>query len=258
MSLVEFSSDELNRLLKNCTDSESLHMQKVVNNEILDVVKAFSSQGHTGFSAQYCLNILKRLLNYKPLSAITDAEDEWEALDYGEDVAFQCKRCPQIFKDGSGRVYDVEGKVFSDNNGHSWYTNAESRVYVTLPYDVPEKPEYLIIDNQEERLNIQYHIVDRIDYLGAHIVETDLNEDVELIKILDEEKFKDLEDILIKDYNISKPLFDFDKDIVMWQIIDFVMKSDKEDLEKSEEVVENTEDVVEEITGEEETTEKSE
>lgn len=266
MSLVEFSEEELNRLLKNCTDSESLHAQMQVNRDILDVVKTFSSQGHTGFSAQYCLNILNRLLNYKPLSAITDNADEWEALEYGEDIAYQCKRCPQVFKDAEGRVYDVEGKVFSDNNGHSWFTNAESRVYVELPYSVPEKPEYVIIDNKEERLQIQYHIVDRIGYLGAHIVDTDINEDVVLLDILDKDRFKDLENILIEDYHITKPLFEFDDDTELWNVIDFVMKSDKENDEQEEidiaevndeEVVEET-DEVEEITEEDESEEETE
>ena len=69
--LVEFAEGELNLLLKNCKDSESLKMQKSINNDILEIIKLFSSQGHSGFSASYSLNILKRLLDYKPLSAIT-------------------------------------------------------------------------------------------------------------------------------------------------------------------------------------------
>lgn len=258
MSLVEFSEAELNRLLKDCTDSESLHAQMQVNRDILDVVKTFSEQGHSGFSAQYCLSILNRLLKYKPLSAITDNEEEWTALDYGEDIAYQCKRCPQVFKDVEGKVYDVEGKVFSDDNGHTWFTNAESRVYVELPYNVPEKPEYVIIDNQEERLQIQHHVVGRIDYLGAHIVDTNITEDVLLLDILDKEKFKDLENILMEDYNITKPLFEFDDDTRLWNIINFVMKSDKEELEKVSDETENTEEVSNDNTEEDETIEKTE
>ena len=74
-SLVEFAEEELNKLLKDCTDSEALEMQKSVNQDILDIIKMFSNQGHSGFSAQYSLNILKRLLDYKPLSALTDDTD---------------------------------------------------------------------------------------------------------------------------------------------------------------------------------------
>lgn len=240
MSLIEFSENELNRLLQNCTDSESLHAQKMINDDIMEMVKTFSQQGHSGFSASYSLNILKRLLDYKPLSALTDDDNDWVQLDYGDDIAYQNKRCPSVFKDINGKVYNTEGKVFSDDNGHTWFTSADSRVYVELPYTVPDKPEYVIIDNQKERLAIMYHIINRINYLGAHIVNTDITEDVELISILDKDKFKDLENILIEDYNITKPLFTIDEDDTkIWNVINFVMKSEKEEPEKEDVSIEN-------------------
>lgn len=236
--LVEFAEGELNLLLKSCKDSESLKMQKSVNDDILDIIKLFSSQGHSGFSANYSLNILKRLLDYKPLSAITGSEDEWEQLNYSPDLAYQSKRCPSIFKDADGKVYNVEARVFSDDNGHTWYNCKESREYVELPYEVPAKPEYVIIDNQQERKNVLTVICNLIIALGGKIEKfDDVTEDTLLEKHLDSDKFQELEDKLIENYCITKPIFNL-KDCDeprMWEIINIVTKSSKEDLEKAEE-----------------------
>lgn len=243
MSLVEFAENELNRLLRTCTDSESLHMQRAINNDILDIVKTFSNQCHSGFSASYSLNILKRLLDYKPLSAVTDADDEWTLLDYTDDIQYQSVRCPSLFKDAEGKVYNTAGKVFSSDNGHTWYTNADSRVYVELPYAVPDKPEYVIIDNQDERLEVLKHIMKVIESLGIHMTDVDISEDVDLESILDKSKFKELEDILVKDYDITKPLFSLqDGDCKLWNVINFVTdsekSSDKDDEKDTEETTE--------------------
>lgn len=47
MSLVEYTESELARIPK---DEDG--MQDLVNRDILEIVKAFSEQGHSGFSAR--------------------------------------------------------------------------------------------------------------------------------------------------------------------------------------------------------------
>lgn len=236
-SLVEFAESELGYLLKDCKDSESLKMQKAVNDDILEVVKTFSKQGHSGFSAKYCLNILTRLLDYKPLSAIEDNENEWTKLDYNDDIVYQCKRCPSLFKNKDGKVYNVEAKVFSDDNGHTWYTGRGSSAFVELPYYVPIRPEYVIINNQQERQNIMTNICNIILALGGKkFLVADITEDTLLDDLLDESKFEDLEKHLIDTYHITKPLFSLKDDVhKMWEVINFVMKSESEEQEKQDE-----------------------
>ena len=57
-----------------------------------------------------------------------------------------------MFKEKDGTAYDIDGKVFSDD-GEVWYTNRNSRVNVTFPYVVPDKPEYVIkeVENEQSR-----------------------------------------------------------------------------------------------------------
>lgn len=233
--LVEFAEGELNLLLKSCKDSESLKTQKAVNDDILDIIKLFSNQGHSGFSAGYSLNILKRLLDYKPLSAITDDEDEWEQLNYSPDLAYQNKRCPSLFRDADGKVYNVEARIFSDDNGHTWYNCKESREYVELPYEVPAKPEYVIIDNMQERNSVMVNICNIIIALGGKIEKfDDITEETLIETILSKNKFNELEQKLIETYHITKPIFSLndDEELKMWEVINFVMKSDKEEIDK--------------------------
>ena len=233
--LVEFAEGELNLLLKSCKDSESLKTQKAVNDDILDIIKLFSSQGHSGFSAGYSLNILKRLLDYKPLSAITGDEDEWEQLNYSPDLAYQNKRCPSLFRDADGKVYNVEARIFSDDNGHTWYNCKESREYVELPYEVPAKPECVIIDNMQERNSVMVNICNIIIALGGEIEKfDDITEETLIETILSKDKFNELEQKLIETYHITKQIFSLNdgEELKMWEVINFVMKSDKEEIDK--------------------------
>lgn len=233
--LVEFAENELNRILKTCENSEDLKMQKAINDNILDIVKKFSEQGHTGFTANYSLNILKRLLDWKPISVLTGEDDEWVELNYTPDTAYQNKRCPSIFKDADGRAYNVEGKVFSDDNGHTWFTGSDSRVYIDFPYEVPEKPKYIIINNKIERDNILGQIGNAIGSIGGMVDMMQFNEETLLSSILPIHQFGTLEKKLCDMYYITKPLFSLqdDEQIRMWSVVNLVMKSDKEVPEKA-------------------------
>lgn len=160
MNLIKFSEDELNRLLSNCKSSEELNTQTAINRSILDIVRVFSDQHFTGNTASYCLEILNRLLKYKPLTPLTGNDSEWEDItQYGSnDTCYQNKRYPAVFKDKDGKAYDVESKIFSDDNGHTWYTSKESREYIDFPYEVPDRPKLVISANHDERFSLEIDI----------------------------------------------------------------------------------------------------
>ena len=85
---------------------------------------------------------------FKPLSPLTGEDDEW--MEDAFNGGFQNKRYPAVFKDKDGIAYNIEGKVFTDD-GETWYTCRDSRVNVTFPYVVPDKPEY-VYRNKEEKM----------------------------------------------------------------------------------------------------------
>lgn len=123
----------------------------MMNKNILDILEVFCDQGHSGFSASYLINALTRLMDWKPLSPLTGADDEWNTC-YGDKETEQNSRCSAVFrkKGDNSTAYYIHGKVFSDDGGITWFSGKESRVPVTFPFAVPDKPEYVYIEYLED------------------------------------------------------------------------------------------------------------
>lgn len=146
MSLVSYAETELDKIGMTEDDEMNGAMRK----HLIHMIKEFSAEGHSGFSASYAISCLKRLLNFKPLAPLTGEDDEWSDVSQMGDgtMLYQNKRCSSVFKDRHG-AYDINGKVFwewakSDDGKvfKSYYTGRESRVYVIFPYTVPDEPIY--------------------------------------------------------------------------------------------------------------------
>jgi hypothetical protein len=147
MSLVQYAESELDRI--GMTDDGD--MNGMMRKHLLHMIKEFADEGHSGFSGNYALQCLQKLLRFKPLSPLTGEDDEWtEVTRISGYPHFQNKRCSSIFKDGKdGEAYDIDGKVFwewakdeDDKPYKSYYTSRDSRVPVTFPYTVPDEPIY--------------------------------------------------------------------------------------------------------------------
>ena len=149
MSLVSYAEQELDRI--GMTDDGD--MNGIMRKHLLHMVKEFADEGHSGFSASYALQCLKRLLNFKPLSPLTGEDEEWsEVTQISGYPHFQNKRCGSVFKNGKdGEAYDIDGIVFwewitdkeTGEQFKSYYTNNESRVPVEFPYEIPDTPRYV-------------------------------------------------------------------------------------------------------------------
>lgn len=136
-------------------------MQELMCTGILEVIKTFSEQGHSGYSAGYAIALLNKLLNFKPLGPITGEDWEWVDVSYSGSTLYQNKRCSTVFKevldDGTENCYDINGKVFwewytDSETGEKFkisYTNRDSTVPVTFPYKIPE-PEYVYRESESE------------------------------------------------------------------------------------------------------------
>jgi hypothetical protein len=145
-NLVEWAKLELERI-----GDQNDSMQQSMNRDILQIVEMFSEQGHSGFSASYALNMITRLLDWKPITPLTGEDDEWcDVPKWDKDKnCQQNKRCSAVFRynfDNSTAIY-IDGKVFSDDGGKTWWNNRNSRVPVIFPYKIPDKPERIILED---------------------------------------------------------------------------------------------------------------
>lgn len=133
-------------------------MQEAICNHVLDLLKVFSDEGHSGTTAPYTVSLFKQLAMFEPVVPLTGEDWEWNDTGYG----IQNKRCSHVFKDADGKAYDSQGKVFfewcerpldEDEEGYpgtkrfkSSYTSRDSRVYVTFPYT--PTTEYVEVKNE--------------------------------------------------------------------------------------------------------------
>ncbi len=105
---------------------------------VLELLKVFSKQGHSGSSAPYCISLFSKLANFEPVCPLTGNDDEWTEVS---DNLYQNKRCSHVFKNGKdGTAYDIEGKIFRESD-NCCYTSKDSSVDVTFPYT--PKREYV-------------------------------------------------------------------------------------------------------------------
>ena len=137
-NLIKHAKHEL-KLMGMDPDSEEDDMDRLAANNVLDLLRVFSSQGHSGFSAPYVLKLFTTLASFEPAAPLTGEDDEWQDVSkMSGDIGprYQNKRCGRVFKDPNrfnGQAYDIEGKVFEDPDGNR-FTNGESAVPVTFPY----------------------------------------------------------------------------------------------------------------------------
>lgn len=146
MAIVNWAENELELAGYRADDKEE-GPNKWLREGVLDLLRVFADQGHSGSSAPYAVGIFERLASWKPLTPLTGHDDEWNEV--GEGV-YQSKRASNVFKDSDGNAYQIDGIVFwewfeDEETGErhkSYFTCSDSRVPVTFPYTVPDKPEY--------------------------------------------------------------------------------------------------------------------
>ena len=89
------------------------------------LLAVFQEQGHSGYSAKVVKEIFSRLVDGKPLTPVTDEEDQWHnAYKNGNSLkkSYQHKRMSSLFKhvapDGSVSYYDMDRIIAYDQNGN--------------------------------------------------------------------------------------------------------------------------------------------
>ncbi|WP_204122745.1 hypothetical protein [Lacticaseibacillus mingshuiensis] len=138
--LVDYAQRELELI---GADDE---MQQEMNKDIMQIVKDFAGQEHSGFSAGYALNALERLLSFLPLTPLTGEPEEWNEVGNG---TWQNKRCSRVFKDADGTAHDIEAVVVSYDDGKNW-NYPKHWHQISFPYRPPVNPQEIKLPASED------------------------------------------------------------------------------------------------------------
>lgn len=132
-NLINHARRELQALGYDLNEKEGPN--KWIQENVIELLEVFGKQGHSGFSAPYCINMFKKLALFEPLSPITGNDDEWNEVG---DATFQNKRCSAVFKQGKdGKPYYIDAIVWRTQNGTTWHGTADgitSRQYIKFPF----------------------------------------------------------------------------------------------------------------------------
>lgn len=141
--IVSWAKSELDRIPNSFDDK----MQKLINDTIIEIIQKVSDQEYTDQVVDYMINLLTRLLKWKPISVLTGEEDEWGPFLYG---SRQNKRYYSVFQREDGTVVDLDGVIVSDDGGFSWFTSSKFDKKISFPYIPPISPEKIYIEKFED------------------------------------------------------------------------------------------------------------
>ena len=108
-NLTSHAKKELKRAGLFMKDSDYGGM---IGKAVMDLIKVFSKQGHSGFSATIVLNIFRKVANFKPLTKITSDPSEWDDIsETSGKPMWQSNRNTSLFSENCGKTwYDIEEK----------------------------------------------------------------------------------------------------------------------------------------------------
>jgi len=131
MALIEYAEDELRRAGFFDKDSDYAGM---VGPAVLEMMKQFADEGHSGYSAHLCLSVFERLARFRPLTPVENPMADNSFIDHtaisGGNPTFQSTRLSTLFsEDGGKRWYDLDKSV---PKWKQWL--GVRRGYVKFPY----------------------------------------------------------------------------------------------------------------------------
>ena len=116
---------------------------------IMELLTTFANQGHSGFSANYIVNLFNKLAKYETLSPLKGNDDEWnDVSDMSGDrkTLFQNNRDGRVFKNDDGAFF-TEAIIWTES-GESSYTNKDSNRYIK---SFPFTPKTFYVEVDKER-----------------------------------------------------------------------------------------------------------
>lgn len=123
-----------------------------MKNSVLELIDVFSRQGHSGFSANECVNLFNRLARMEPLKPIMCTDDEWfDVSDISGEPFFQNKRHSAVFKKGKNeKPYFLDAIIWVDEEGCGFTGNVEG-IWSAQPIRIPFTPKSFRVKVDSER-----------------------------------------------------------------------------------------------------------
>jgi hypothetical protein len=127
---------------------------KWMQENVLELLEAFSKQGHSGSSAPYCINMFKKLASFEPLSPISCKDFEWTEVS---DNTFQNKRLSSVFKNGvDGNPYYLYAITWRNQHGQTYTGSAFDKLGKSIKSSqsikIPFTPKTFYVDVIEKEV----------------------------------------------------------------------------------------------------------
>jgi hypothetical protein len=122
--------------------------QQAMCEHVMDLLRVFGDEGHSGTTAPYAINLFSKLAKFEPITPLTGDDSEWNEISdecTDEVSVYQNKRCGAVFKQSNrfdGKPYYLEAVVFWDwhtdsetgRKFKSYYTSGDSARVIEFPY----------------------------------------------------------------------------------------------------------------------------
>ena len=145
--MIKWAKPQIEKVIKDKEKQKQyIDILEEFMEEQRDILSIFNLFKKYDFSKEDCHRIC-RLLSWKPIIPLTGAEEEWNTIKESFEQNELCSAVFRYNKDNSTAHY-IDGKVFSNDGGISWYTNKESHIDITFPFIVPDEPERVYLDKE--------------------------------------------------------------------------------------------------------------
>ena len=145
--MIKWAKPQIEKVIKDKEKQKQyIDILEEFMEEQRDILSIFNLFKKYDFSKEDCHRIC-RLLSWKPIIPLTGAEEEWNTIKESFEQNELCSAVFRYNKDNSTAHY-IDGKVFSNDGGISWYTNKESHIDITFPFIVPDEPEKVYLDKE--------------------------------------------------------------------------------------------------------------
>ena len=146
--MIKWAKPQIEKIIKDKEKQKQyIDILEEFMEEQRDILSIFNLFKKYDFSKEDCYRIC-RLLSWKPIIPLTGAEEEWNTIKEGFEQNELCSAVFRYNKDNSTAHY-MDGKIFSNDGGMSWYINKESQINITFPFIVPDETEKVYLDKEE-------------------------------------------------------------------------------------------------------------